>query len=178
MKKKILLAIYYLLVARLPNSRYLALANRIRMFYLSRILKIVAAHPESRIQENVYIADGEHLTIGRHCQINENVFIQGATIGDYVMIGADTAIVNVKHNTASTEIPMIKQGRQRYINPVIEDDVWIGRGVIILPGVRIARGTIIGAGAVVTRDTEEYSIYGGVPARLIRSRRPGGKTPA
>ncbi|HOA81763.1 MAG TPA: DapH/DapD/GlmU-related protein, partial [Defluviitaleaceae bacterium] len=48
---------------------------------------------------------------------------------------------------------------------VIEDDAWIGAGAIILPGVRIGRGAVIGAGAVVTRDIPEYSIAVGVPAK-------------
>lgn len=125
---------------------------------------------KSRFQENIYIGNGKSLSIGKHCQINENVFIQGASIGNYVMIAADVKIINLKHRFSSKDIPMIKQGREKYVNPVIEDDVWIGRGAIILPGVKISKGSIIGAGAVITKDTEEYSIYGGVPARLIRKR--------
>jgi acetyltransferase-like isoleucine patch superfamily enzyme len=53
---------------------------------------------------------------------------------------------------------------------VIEDDVWIGLGSIILSGVRICKGSIIAAGSVVTKDVESYSIYGGNPAHKIRSR--------
>jgi maltose O-acetyltransferase len=49
--------------------------------------------------------------------------------------------------------------------------VWIGRNAIIMPGVRIGKGSIVGAGAVVTRDVEPYSIVGGVPAKLIRKRK-------
>jgi len=125
---------------------------------------------KSRFQENIYISNGKNVSIGKHCQINENVFIQGASIGDYVMIAADVKIINLKHHFSSKDIPMIKQGRDKHVNPVIEDDVWIGRGAIILPGVKISKGCIIGAGAVVTKDTEEYSVYGGVPAMFIRKR--------
>jgi acetyltransferase-like isoleucine patch superfamily enzyme len=53
---------------------------------------------------------------------------------------------------------------------VIEDDVWIGAGAVIMPGIRLRRGTVVGANAVVTRDTEEYSVMIGVPARKIRTR--------
>ena len=49
--------------------------------------------------------------------------------------------------------------------------MWIGRNAIIMPGVRIGKGSIIGAGAVVTREVELYSIVGGVPAKLIRRRK-------
>jgi acetyltransferase-like isoleucine patch superfamily enzyme len=65
---------------------------------------------------------------------------------------------------------MIKQEKRKNITPVIGNDVWIGTKAVIMPGVHIADGCIIGAGAVVTRDTEPYTIYGGVPARKIRSR--------
>ena len=51
---------------------------------------------------------------------------------------------------------------------IIEDDVWIGAGVRILDGVTIARGCVIGAGSVVTKSTEEFGVYVGVPARLIK----------
>ena len=54
----------------------------------------------------------------------------------------------------------------------IEDDVWIGQRVIILPGRTIAKGSVVGAGSVVTKDFPPYSIIGGNPARLIRSRLP------
>ena len=53
---------------------------------------------------------------------------------------------------------------------IIEDDVWIGYGAIIMSGVTIAKGCIIAAGAIVTKNTEQYSIYGGNPARKIASR--------
>jgi acetyltransferase-like isoleucine patch superfamily enzyme len=53
---------------------------------------------------------------------------------------------------------------------VIEDDVWIGIGAVILQGVRIGRGSIIGAGAVVNRDVESGTVVAGVPAREIRQR--------
>ena len=55
----------------------------------------------------------------------------------------------------------------------IEDDVWLGLRVIVLPGVTICKGGIIGAGAVLTKDTEAYGVYVGVPARLIQKRKKG-----
>lgn len=56
------------------------------------------------------------------------------------------------------------------IGVTIEDDVWMGTGVIVLDGVHVAEGCVIGAGAIVTKDTEPYSIYVGVPARKIGAR--------
>ncbi len=55
-------------------------------------------------------------------------------------------------------------------NIIIEDDVWIGLGSIILSGVKVGAGSIIGAGSVVTKNVEPYSIYGGNPAKKIRNR--------
>ncbi|WP_262230549.1 DapH/DapD/GlmU-related protein [Stenotrophomonas maltophilia] len=60
---------------------------------------------------------------------------------------------------------------------VIEDDVWVGFGAIVLSGVRIGRGSIIAAGAVVTKDVEPYSIVGGNPARKISQRLPDASIP-
>lgn len=54
---------------------------------------------------------------------------------------------------------------------VVEDNVWIGANAVIIQGVRIGTGSIVGAGAVVTKDVEPYSVVGGVPARLIRKRK-------
>ncbi|MDQ7799461.1 MAG: DapH/DapD/GlmU-related protein [Candidatus Edwardsbacteria bacterium] len=66
---------------------------------------------------------------------------------------------------------MLEQGIRFYPQTVIEDDVWIGAQAIILPGVRIGRGAIVAAGAVVTKDVEPYAIVGGNPARLIKRRK-------
>ena len=52
----------------------------------------------------------------------------------------------------------------------IEDDVWVGANAVVLPGVRIGKGAVIGAGAVVTQNVNEFSVMGGVPARLLSKR--------
>ncbi len=92
------------------------------------------------------------------------------------MMGEDVMIITNTHNFENCDIPMRTQGLN-YISVTIEDDVWIGSRVIILPGgVKIEKGSIIGAGAVVTKDVPEYSIVGGgVPAKLIRSRKQSKK---
>ena len=66
---------------------------------------------------------------------------------------------------------MIDQGYEDYRPVVIGDDVWIGRRVIILPGVTVGGGSIIAAGAVVSKDVKPYSIVGGVPAKQIGNRK-------
>ncbi|NOR46111.1 MAG: acyltransferase [Candidatus Delongbacteria bacterium] len=168
--KKIYLIIYYVIISKLPNSRFCKIFNSIRVWYLSKVIKVMPYNKKTAIQDNVYIGNAKNISIGSECQINENVFIQGAKIGDHVMIAPNAAILTSTHNFSRTDIPMIHQGSTKEIIPTIENDVWIGRNVIVLPGVKIGQGSIVAAGAVVTKDVEEYSIMGGVPAKLIRKR--------
>jgi acetyltransferase-like isoleucine patch superfamily enzyme len=167
---KIKLIIYYLIIQKLPHSRLFKFSNVIRVWYVSKILKIMKYHRLSKIQPNVYIGNSTNIKIGTNCQINENVFIQGAIIGSNVMIAPGVSILNSKHNVDRIDIPMNMQGATKEINPIIKDDVWIGRNVIIMPGITVNKGTIIAAGAVLTKNTEEYGIYAGIPAKLIKKR--------
>ena len=65
---------------------------------------------------------------------------------------------------------MCIQGFEEYRPVVISDDVWIGARVTILPGAKIGKGVIIGAGAVITGEIPDYAVVGGVPARIIKYR--------
>jgi hypothetical protein len=82
------------------------------------------------------------------------------SIGDHVILGDDSRIL--------THCP-IRYTRQNN-RIVIDDLVWIGFRCIILPGVHIAKGTVVGAGSVVTKDTDKYDIIAGNPARFIKKR--------
>jgi acetyltransferase-like isoleucine patch superfamily enzyme len=62
------------------------------------------------------------------------------------MIASDVSILSLVHHFASSAIPMIRQGRQKHVNSIIEDDVWIGTKAVVLPGIHIAKGCIIGRG--------------------------------
>ncbi|HOO26508.1 MAG TPA: DapH/DapD/GlmU-related protein [Clostridiales bacterium] len=76
----------------------------------------------------------------------------------------------VAHSYTDPDTPIVDQPTdQRKIT--IEDNVWIGANAVITPGITIGTGSIIGAGAVVTKDVEPYSVMGGVPAKLIRKRK-------
>lgn len=131
-----------------------------------------------KIGKGVYIMEGckihhpQNISLDDHTGINHNTDLDGAgelIIGKHVMIGPYCAILTSLHQSNNWRKPMSKQ---EYVNGtvVIEDDVWIGTHVIILPNVKIGRGAIIGAGAVVTHDVKPYSIVAGVPAQLIRYR--------
>ena len=122
-------------------------------------------------EKGVIVKGWEHLEIGNYCTINEYCYINaegGLKIGNYVMIAYFTKIITDSH-LYDKEKPMIKQEVIR--KPIIiEDDVWIGTGVVITAGKILKGGSIIGANAVVTKNTENYGIYGGVPAELIKYR--------
>ncbi len=124
----------------------------------------------AKFEPGIYISNCKHLRIGANCRINENVFIQGAYIGDNVLIAPNVAILSTSHHYKSIDVPIVDQGNTPVSVPVISDDVWIGRNVIIKDGVKIGKGAIIGAGAVVTKDVPDYAIVGGVPAKLVKYR--------
>ena len=90
-------------------------------------------------------------------------------------MGNNVTIFGSSHIYNRTDIPIISQGSEKFPPFVIEDDVWIGQGSIILPKVgKIAKGTIIGAGSVVTKSFPGYSVIAGNPAKLIRLRKSDG----
>ena len=112
------------------------------------------------------ISLGDNSGIGVNAQIASHVFI-----GNDVMMGPDCMMYTANHCMDRTDIPMWKQ---KFTDPkpiVIEDDVWIGSRVIILPGVHVGKGSVIGAGSIVTKNIEPYSVVGGNPAKLIRKRK-------
>lgn len=111
------------------------------------------------------ISLGDSSGIGIRAQIENNV-----TIGKNVMMGPDCMIFTQNHAFENRNVPMMEQGFSEVKPVFIGDDVWIGARVIILPGVNVGKGSIIGAGSVVTKDIEEYSVVGGNPAKLLKKR--------
>lgn len=91
-------------------------------------------------------------------------------IGSNTAIGPGTVIRAANHRFASRDVAIMRQGHDSgWV--IIEDDVWVGANCVITPEVRIGRGAVVGAGAVVTRNVAPFAIVGGVPAREI-GRRP------
>lgn len=138
---------------------------------MSKVMHLMPYHSKTTVQENVYVSGPGRVKIGSNCQINENVFIQGAIIGNNVMIAANTSLIANMHKHDRTDIPMNMQGKIVDNKVIVEDDVWIGRNAVVMPGVRIGTGSIVAAGAVVTKDVPPYSIVGGVPAKVIKKRK-------
>lgn len=110
---------------------------------------------------------GDYSGIGEDCVIPNNT-----VIGKYVMMAPEVHIVANNHTFNDTETPMCFQSSIVGETPTtIGDDCWIGVRVILTPGHHIGKGSILAAGAVVTKDVEPYSIVGGNPAKLIRKRK-------
>lgn len=112
---------------------------------------------------NIHI--GNNSGMGARCKCPSNLIL-----GNDVMMGPDVHIFACNHNYSRTDIPMNQQGFSDAKPVVIGDDVWIGAFVKILPGRHIANGTILAAGCVLVKDFCEYSIVGGNPSKLIKSR--------
>lgn len=109
--------------------------------------------------------------IGDFSQINPGCFISGkVTIGNNVMIGPGAKIIGGSHNYAQLDVPMRFQGGTT-LPIVIEDDVWIGANAVILGGCNVGRGSIVAAGAVVTKSIKKFTVVGGVPGKIIKNRK-------
>jgi maltose O-acetyltransferase len=167
--KFLFLFLYYCIFTKLPNYAFPGgkLYNWLRVMSLKRIIQI---GDNCRIMRKIYIGNGNNISIGSYSRINENVRLDNVKIGEHVMIARDTIVLGKMHGFENIEIPMNLQQKKVVNKTIIEDNVWIGTRVIIMPGKKISRGCIIGAGAVVTKDTTENGIYAGVPAKLIKSR--------
>jgi acetyltransferase-like isoleucine patch superfamily enzyme len=111
------------------------------------------------------VSIGHHSFIGSECWLASRV-----VIGNFVMLAARVAIVGGDHRFDRPGIPTIESGRAENRPVIIEDDVWVGHGVIVMHGITIGEGSIVAAGSVVTKDVTPYEIVAGVPACHIRMR--------
>lgn len=122
----------------------------------------------------IEIGAGGSVIIGSDSHIqgacNLKGFVADLRIGNQVQIAPQCAFSPYEHTFASRAQPIKNQPLASKGPIVIEDDAWLGLGVIVLDGVTIGRGAVIGAGAVVTSDVPPYAIAVGVPARVIGAR--------
>ncbi|WP_284676535.1 acyltransferase [Vibrio sinus] len=170
MYRKVCKVLYFLVANRLPHSGSFGggVSKRMRQFLIKRFVTFcgenVNPEPNAIFSRN--------LSIGRNSGIGPNSRVYGdISIGEDVMMGPDVVILTKHYETKDVTRSMMFQGFKEERPVVIKDDVWIGTRAIIMPGVTIGRGSIVGAGAVVTKDVPEYSIVGGVPAKVIGDRR-------
>lgn len=123
------------------------------------------------IERMVYFGDGRDIIIGNNSGIGSNSHVtNNIEIGDNVMIAPELLVLGMNHQFERTDIPMNQQGVGEQGLVKIEDDVWIGRRVIITRDTTISKGSILASGAVITKNVEPYSIMGGNPAKIIKKR--------
>lgn len=125
------------------------------------------------VRDNVYLFSVGRLTIGSYVSIHPMTYIDatgGVEIGSNVSIAHGVTVMSSEHQFDAPHLP-IREQPVELLRTVIGDDVWIGAGARVLAGAHIGDGTVVAAGAVVTKSTPPGSVVGGVPARLIRERR-------
>lgn len=134
-------------------------------FYFISGMKI---SPSAYIHMGARFYNPSGITIGKDSIIGDRVTLDGRAplkIGNHVGIATEVMIYNSQHDIHSSDFHAVSGTVE------IDDYVFIGPRVIILPGVKIGKGAVVAAGAVVTKDVAEFSIVGGVPAEVIGERK-------
>jgi acetyltransferase-like isoleucine patch superfamily enzyme len=148
-----------------PVARLLAAVRRHETRQmLGRCASVGAA---VRFRQPVAIYHPEGLRLGNQIDIGEFVHIRangGVTIGDRVLIASHVVITSRGHPIAPPRFGVTEDAPVR-----IDDDVWIGAGAIVLPGVTVGKGAVVAAGAVVAHDVPAMTVVAGVPARVLKT---------
>lgn len=157
-------------------------------FRKSNIGKNVSISPKSKLNPNTSINEGTVINdsviksysyIGSHCLIQNCEIGRYCSIASNVKIGlgmhpidnfSTSPIFYRKHNPLKVKVVSENSDFIEYKKTIIGNDVWIGSDAIIMGGVNIGTGSIIAAGAIVTKDVKPYEIVGGIPAKFIRFR--------
>ncbi|WP_276538599.1 acyltransferase [Dehalobacterium formicoaceticum] len=124
------------------------------------------------IYQNTYLLAPRGLVVGNNVSIHPMCYIDatgGIDIGNDVSIAHGTTILSSTHLFDSIEIP-IKDQPVDLLSTVIENNVWVGAKATILAGIKIGTGSIVAAGAVVTKDVPAKAVVGGIPAKIIKER--------
>lgn len=135
--------------------------RRIEIGSLCSVGRLTELHPQ-----------GGFIRVGNNCSVNNLAVVYGAggvTVGDDCRIANGAVIIAFNHKFADPDRPIRAQG-VKALGIRIESDVWIGARALVLDGVTIGEGSVIGAGAVVTRDIPKRSVAVGNPARVVSVR--------
>lgn len=147
------------LIAYIPS-------HTIRIWYYRYIMKFTIADGAS-VLIGCKFSCAKHFKLGKNSTINQNCHLDnriGLNVKDNVSIAARCAFITADHLIDSPKF----EGRERGIT--IENYVFIGFGAIILGGITLGKGSVVGAGSLVTKDTEDYSVNVGTPSRKIKER--------
>jgi acetyltransferase-like isoleucine patch superfamily enzyme len=125
-------------------------------------------------QKNSKFLSSDNISIGNYSKVLDYAYLEGIggiTIGDCTVIAPKCTILTVNHNYNDETIDMLPFNNLNIMKEVIIGNYcWVGRDVMILPGVKIGEGSIVAGGSVVVKDVEPYSIVGGNPAKIIKYR--------
>jgi acetyltransferase-like isoleucine patch superfamily enzyme len=143
-----------------------------------KILRWLGAHhPDNHTRKVFFRMTGVH--IGEGTNVTPGLIVNDGYsglchIGKRVSIATNVTLVvdSNPNNSHLVNEPYVKDNLIETALVVIEDDVWLGTNAVVLPGVRVGRGAIVAAGAVVTNDVEPFTVVAGVPARVIRRLTP------
>ncbi len=174
-----LYSILYRLISNIlpPSYQYITIGKRqihIKCGLIVRrwLAKHIIDHCGKEVNIERYATFSRHISIGDYSGIGYKCYVPaGVKIGNHVMMGPEVVLYAGNHKFDRTDIPMDSQGFEEEKPPIIGSDVWIGRRVIILPGVEIGDGCVIGAGAVVSKSIPPYSVAVGNPARVVKNRK-------
>lgn len=151
---------YNHLLGLMPSRRLRILVLRLWLGAIGR---------STGVQRGCRFLNGRKIRIGERCVINFGSLLDGRkfsiTIGDDVSIGPEASILSLGHDPQSPSF------EDRGGNVLVGDRVWIGYRAIVLPGVSIGEGAVVGAGSVVTKNVDPYTIVAGNPAKVIGERK-------
>lgn len=123
---------------------------------------------DSEIRAPIFLDYGKYLSVGARTFINYNftaLDVAPITIGDDVQIGPNVQLLTPTHPVE----PQPRRDKLEAAKPItVDDNVWIGGGAIVLPGVTVGQNSVVGAGAVVTRDVPANVVVVGNPARVVK----------
>lgn len=151
--------VYAALVKWWPQNQWCPLAGKAREFFARRIVAEAGVHigidRNATFSSKVYM--GDYARIGKDCELHGEVHL-----GNHVLMAPEVVFYTVNHEHSDLGTPMDSQG-DTCMRPIfVGDDVWLGRRVMVMPGVCIGDGCVVAAGAVVTKDLPPFSV-GGCP---------------
>jgi len=168
--REIWLTLYYGLFRHLPRTEMPGgkLGRRLRVAAARRLLPGLGR--DVNVEQGAEFGSGRGRYLGDSSAIGRDCRLYPCRIGSHVMMGPEVLIFDRGHEFSDPDRRIGQQGETESRPPIIEDEVWIGARAIILPGVRVGRGAVIGAGSVVTKDVKPNAVVAGNPARQVRIR--------